>query len=368
MAKKRRRKNQPPPVHYPPGSIGAYALEYCGWLEGRNYSEQTIRNRRHYLSFFAAWCGERGLETPSEVTKPVIEQYQRWLFNYRKKGGEPLTFRSQHSQLLPIRAFFKWLARQNYTLYNPASEIDLPRLDKPLPRNTLSVDEVEKVLVSIDPREPAGIRDRAVIETLYSTGMRRKELINLKMYDVDFERGTVFIREGKGRKDRVVPIGERAIAWVRKYLYEVRPQYVTMPDNGALFLNDHGEQYSADRMTVHVRELVDKAEMPKKGSCHMFRHTCATLMLEGGADIRFIQQQLGHADLKTTETYTRVTISKLKAIHDATHPAAKLEPKDRTEPGEQKAEETGTDTAAEPDEKPTDEPPEEPPAESAPTA
>jgi len=324
MAKKPR-KNPKPPVLHSPGSIGAYAEEYCNWLTTRNYSEQTIRNRRHYLLFFADWCNERGIETPSEVTKPVIEQYQRWLFNYRKKGGEPLSFRSQHSQLLPLRAYFKWLARQNYTLYNPASEIDLPKLDKPLPRNTLSVDEVEKVFDAIDPREPSGIRDRAVIETFYSTGMRRKELVNLKMYDIDFERGTVFIREGKGKKDRVVPIGERAMAWVRKYLYDVRPHYAAMPDSGVLFLNDYGEQYSVDRMTAHVRELVDKSEIAKKGSCHMFRHTCATLMLEGGADIRFIQQQLGHEDLRATEVYTRVSIEKLKAIHTATHPAAKLE-------------------------------------------
>jgi integrase/recombinase XerD len=361
MAKIRRKKQHPSQaVHYPPGSIGAYAQEYCGWLEARNYSSQTIRGRRHYLVFFVQWCAERGLEAPSEVTKPVIEQYQKLLFNYRKKGGEPLTFRSQHSQLLPLRAFFKWLARQNYILYNPASDIDLPRLDKPLPRNTLSAAEVETVLATIDPREPTGIRDRTIIETLYSTGIRRKELINLQRYDIYFERGTVFIREGKGGKDRVVPIGERAIAWVRKYMYEVRPQYSTMPDSGVLFLNDHGEKYSADRMTEHVRELVDKAEMVKKGSCHMFRHTCATLMLDGGADIRFIQQQLGHADLKTTETYTRVTISKLKAIHTATHPAAKLEPKDRPESGKEKTEEHG--------EKPGDTPSVKPPAETIPTA
>lgn len=327
MPKRKRKKKPAPQLHYPPGTIGAYALEYCHWLEVRNYSEQTIKNRRHYLSSFAAWCAERGLETPSEVTKPVIERYQKWLFNYRKKGGEPLTFRSQHSQLLPIRAYFKWMARQNYMLYNPASDIDLPRLDKPLPRNTLSVEEVEKVIVSIDAREPTGIRDRALIEVLYSTGMRRKELVNLKMYDVDFERGTVFIREGKGRKDRVVPIGERGIAWVRKYLYEIRPSYASSPDNGALFLNDHGDPYNSDRMTAHVREIVERSEVGKRGSCHMFRHTCATLMLEGGADIRFIQQQLGHADLKTTDAYTRVTITKLKAIHDATHPGARLQKK-----------------------------------------
>lgn len=326
MSPRRRLKpNKPVEKLYPPGSLGAYAEEYCTWLTTRNYSGQTIRNRRYYLGFFADWCSQRGIETPGEVTKPIVERYQKWLFNYRKKGGEPLSFRSQHSQLLPVRALFKWLARQNYILHNPASDVDLPRLDRPLPRNTLSIDEVEKVLLAIDPQTPEGIRDRAIIETLYSTGIRRMELVNLKMYDVDYERGTVFIKLGKGQKDRVVAIGERAIAWVQKYLYEIRPQYASSPDTGILFLNDHGEPYSPDRLTVHVRELVNRGESAKQGSCHMFRHTCATLMLENGADIRFIQQQLGHADLKSTQTYTRVSITKLKAIHDATHPSAHLE-------------------------------------------
>jgi integrase/recombinase XerD len=194
------------------------------------------------------------------------------------------------------------------------------------------------VLAAIDLREPLGIRDRAIIETFYSTGMRRKELINLLMYDINFERGTVFIREGKGKKDRVTPIGERAIAWVSKYLYEVRPLLVTVPDTGVLFLSDHGNPYTADNMTAHVGNLIKKAaNITKKGSCHIFRHTCATLMLEGGADIRFIQQQLGHADLRTVEVYTQVSISKLKAIHTATHPAAQLLPRDRLEIGEEKS-------------------------------
>jgi len=323
--KKRRKKKSKRIRLYPPASLGAYSLEYCDWLEARDYSPQTIRARRHYLTFFADWCGERGLVEPSEVTKPVIERYQKWLFHYRKKGGEPLSFRSQHSQLVPVRAFFKWLARQNYILYNPASDIDLPRLPRRLPHNVLSVPEVEAVLQRIDIREPMGIRNRAILETFYSTGMRRKELTNLKIYDVNFEQGTVLIREGKGKKDRVVPIGERGLAWVHKYLYEVRPQLAMMPDSGFLFLSERSEPISTTRMTEIVRTAVEAADIGKRGSCHMFRHTCATLMLEGGADIRFIQQQLGHADLKTTDIYTQVAITKLKEIHAATHPGAKLE-------------------------------------------
>jgi integrase/recombinase XerD len=155
--------------------------------------------------------------------------------------------------------------------------------------------------------------------------MRRKELMNLLIYDISFERGTIFIREGKGKKDRIIPIGDRALAWVKKYLYEERPKLAMMPDNGFLFLTDQGEQFSPTRLTEIVRECIDEANLGKKGSCHLFRHTCATLMLEGGADIRFIQQQLGHAELSTTEIYTQVSITKLKEIHTATHPGAKLE-------------------------------------------
>jgi len=200
MKRKRQRKNTAASRVWPPGSIGAYGVEYCEWLIMRDYSSQTVKIRRHYISYFADWCEQRGLLEPSEVTKPVIERYQKWLFHYRKKDGKPLSFRSQHSQLVPVRALFKWLARQNYILYNPASDIDLPRLPKRLPHNVLSVAEVEAVLHHIDVGDPMGIRNRAILETFYSTGMRRKELTNLGVYDVNFEQGTVLIREGKGKR------------------------------------------------------------------------------------------------------------------------------------------------------------------------
>jgi integrase/recombinase XerD len=342
---------------YQPGTLGAYAEEYCEWLAQKNYSPQTIKGRRTYLGFFVDWCAQRGLSEPPEVTKPVVERYQKHLYHYRKKNGDPLSFRSQNAQLVPVRAFFKWLARQNYILYNPASELELPRHEKRLPRHVLTMGEAESVLSAADTRESMGVRDRAILETFYSTGMRRMELINLQLYDIDFERGTLMIRQGKGKKDRMAPIGERAIAWVQKYLFEVRPRLALEPDNGVLFLTAEGDAISPERMTQLVRDYVDKAQTGKKGSCHLFRHTCATLMLEGGADIRFIQQLLGHADLSTTEIYTQVSIRKLKEIHNATHPGAKLEPKDRPE--------IRQDAGEEPQGQPGGQTPENPPESAA---
>jgi integrase/recombinase XerD len=163
-----------------------------------------------------------------------------------------------------------------------------------------------------------------MVETLYSTGMRRSELLHLAVVDLDTERGTLFIRQGKGAKDRMVPIGERAIRWIEKYERELRPALVVAPDPGTLFLTNYGEPFTPGRLTQLVGRIVRGAGIGKTGACHLFRHTMATLMLEHGADVRFIRQMLGHVRLTSTEIYTQVSIRALKAIHDATHPGARL--------------------------------------------
>ncbi len=313
----RKRKPDPPPA----SPLAALMEKHLQALRVLNYSEYTVKNRRVHLGFFVAWCHDRGLTEPTEVTRPILEHYQRYLFHYRKKDGNPLSFRSQHSRLVPVRVWFRWLARQHHILHNPASELELPRLEHRLPKSVLTVGEIEQVLAQPDIRDPLGLRDRALMETLYSTGMRRLELANLKLYDLDTERGTVTIRQGKGKKDRVIPIGDRAAVWLDKYIREARPELVVEPDDRTVFLSNAGEPFCLDHLSDLVREHVDAAGIGKRGACHMFRHSMATLMLENGADIRYIQQMLGHADLKTTQIYTQVSIRQLKRIHSAPHPA-----------------------------------------------
>jgi integrase/recombinase XerD len=304
-----------------PQGFAVLARSYLEWLAARNYSPATIASREHHLREFTRWADERGLARPVEVTKPILERYQRFLFHYRQRNGQPLTFRSQHGRLVPVRAFFKWLCRQNLLLSNPASDLELPRLEKRLPKHVLTVGEAERVLAVPDVADPLGLRDRAILETFYSTGMRRMELAHLKLYDLDQERGTLTVRQGKGRKDRMIPIGERAIGWINRYLDDARPKLALTPDDGTLFLTNLGEAFELNRLTQMVRDHVDAAGTGKSGSCHLFRHTCATLMLENGADIRFIQQLLGHAELSTTQIYTQVSIRMLKEVHTRTHPA-----------------------------------------------
>ena len=301
-------------------SLYAHLQRFTAWQREKNYSAATIEARDVYIRYFLIWCDERGLQRPQDITKPILERYQRYLFLYRKEDGQPLTTRSQHTRVTPLRAFFKWLARHNHILYNPASELELPRLERRLPKHVLSVREAESVLAQPDLGTPTGIRDRAMLETLYSTGMRRMELLHLHLNDIDVDRGTVMIRQGKGKKDRMIPIGERALEWIAKYRDDVRPELAAGSDDGSLFLSNLGEAFTPNRLTQLVRDHVNAAKLGKTGACHLFRHTMATLMLENGADIRFIQAMLGHAELSTTQIYTQVSIRKLKDIHTATHP------------------------------------------------
>lgn len=168
--------------------------------------------------------------------------------------------------------------------------------------------------------------------------MRRMELINLKLFDINTERGTVMARQGKGKKDRMIPIRERALKWIEKYQVEVRPSLTIPDDEGILFLTNLSQAFTAIRLTQMVREYIDMADIGKRGSCHLFRHTMATLMLDNGADVRLIQAMLGHVSLETTQIYTQVSIRKLKDIHTATHPAKMtraMQQEQKTEPDEE---------------------------------
>ncbi len=304
-----------------PRGMARLSASHLEWMRVQNYSEQTVQGREKYLRRFLLWCEERSITRPSDVTKPILERYARWLYHHRKEDGRPLSFGSQYAQLMGVRMFFRWLARHNHILSNPASELELPRRERRLPKHVLTISEAEQVINQPDIKEPLGIRDRAILETFYSTGMRRMELIGLKIYDVDAERGTVLIRQGKGKKDRMIPVGDRALVWIEKYRCESRPSLVVEPDDGTIFLTRDGTPLIADHLSNLVKRYVEAANMGKTGACHLFRHTMATLMLEGGADVRYVQQMLGHSRLETTEVYTHVSIRTLKAVHSTTHPA-----------------------------------------------
>jgi integrase/recombinase XerD len=314
-----KKKPDPRPIDH--NGMTPYLKQFLEWCAVMHYSDRTTLLRDINLRRFIYWCDERGIDKPQDVTKPILERYRRYVYYYRKQDGQPLSLATQSQRLQPIKAFFKWLCKENHILYNPASELEMPRQHRKLPKHILSIEEVDSILNQASLHEELGVRDRAIIETLYSTGIRRTECVNLKLYDIDLTNGTLMVREGKGRKDRMVPIGDRACAWIQKYIDDVRPGLAMTPDDGALFLTEYGQPMIKNRMSDMVKKHIEAAGITKEGACHLFRHTMATHMLENGADIRFIQAILGHSVLSTTEIYTQVSIRQIKEVHRLTHPA-----------------------------------------------
>jgi integrase/recombinase XerD len=307
-----------------PAGFHAAISEWLSWLEVHNYSRATVLDRSWHLARFVGWAELHGVTRPVEVTLPVLEAYQRHVFLRRKRDGMPLSYSTQQKALVPVRLFFAWATRAHRILYNPASELVMPREEHRLPKATLTADEAEIVLSLPDTATPYGLRDRAVLEVLYSAAVRRGELCGLDLQDVDLSRGWLTLRRTKTRYDRVVPMGERATAWVLRYLTEARPQLVLGADPGVLFLAANGERLGMKWLSSQVHHYVEAADVGKSGSCHLFRHTAATLMLEAGADIRYVQELLGHRQLSSTQIYTRVAPERLASIHAATHPGARI--------------------------------------------
>ncbi|MDC9595181.1 tyrosine-type recombinase/integrase, partial [Xenorhabdus sp. IM139775] len=225
-----------------------------------------------------------------------------------------------------VRHLFRWLVKRQHLRYNPARELELPRRERRLPWGLLSEQETRRVLAMTGSDNPLSVRDRAILETLWSSGIRRSELARLQLSELDLTGGMLFVRQGKGRQDRVVPLGESARHWLQHYLNDVRPRLVWGKDPDYLFVSQHGRGLTDNSLTQIVRNALHRAGIDKPGGCHLFRHGMATQMLENGADTRHIQAILGHASLESTQIYTRVAIGHLKKVHHQTHPAEREPP------------------------------------------
>ncbi len=304
-----------------------YVLRYNESLGIRNYSQVTVQRRDSDLRRFIAWCDERSLDHPNQITKIILDAYQKHLYYYRQENGNPLTPTTRNHYISSIKMFFKWLAQENYLPYNPASEVIAPRATASRLPLVLTPGQVENILQQPALDTAYGVRDRAVLEVFYATGIRRLELCRLELQDVVLAQQLLYVRRGKNGKDRLLPLGERATHWLARYINNARPQLMVDIREETLFLNDYGERFADSKLGDRVKRFMANAGIVAEGSCHLLRHAMATHMLENGAELRYIQAMLGHADLKSTQIYTHVSIHKLQAIHAATHPA-KLESKD----------------------------------------
>jgi len=304
-------------------------LEFLTYLKKeRNFSKWTLQSYRASLSCFLRWADENKIDEVQKITGKNLEAYRAYLKNYQKTNGDFLQTATINARLHNIRGFFRWLTKKGVILYNPASGLSLMKEVRKLVRHILSPQEMHQILAMVNTKISCGIRDRAILELFYSTGIRKRELMDLTLDSIDFTQRTLFVSKGKNQKDRVVPAGFRAIKWVRRYLADVRPRWQNRFSGDRLFLDQKGYPISEGNLSSAMRYHVSK--VGKRGACHIFRHSMATHMLENGADLRFIQTILGHETIETTKIYTHVSIGKLKEIHAATV----LDIKTDTLPGE----------------------------------
>jgi len=297
--------------------------KYHDHLKLKNYSADTLKNYLFYLKHFSVYLRENGIHDIPSVTKDTIRRYQIHLYEKLNRKGSTDTVASQNVALRAIKSFFRFLTEENYLVADPARGVSYAREPKKLPRSILTQSEAKKILHAPDTKTVLGYRDRAILEVLYSSAIRRKELSDLLLQDIDTEEGLIRVNEGKGKKDRIVPLGKIACRYLENYIKAVRPSLIRHPYENHLFLSLRGTQLQRNDISIIARYYAEKSKIKKRVTTHTFRHTCATLMLRNKANIRHIQELLGHSSLNSTQIYTSVSIADLKEVHSKCHPREK---------------------------------------------
>lgn len=311
-----------------PGDLVGLVEAHLTDALARGLARGTVAYRRVYLGQLLTWLERHGITQARQVTPAVLDDYLVYLrkrkTDYNRAEATSLSVKTLAAEASVLRSFCRWLTNRRVVLFNPAENLKLGNRTQPLPKAVLSKSEV-RALLSAPGCDTLGLRDRATLETLYSTGLRRAELCGLDLYDLDHAGELVRVRQGKGRRDRIVPIGRAALAAIRRYLRDARPELVETPKEPALFVAaiTH-RRLHVKTLNLIVRKHAEAAGIAKRVTPHVLRHTCATDLLRGGADIRQVQAILGHASVATTQIYTRVAVEDLVAVHRRHHPRRKL--------------------------------------------
>jgi integrase/recombinase XerD len=289
--------------------------DFKNHLKALGYAESTLESYRKNLDLFCRYL--QGLEVADirKVTYALICDYQQAVM------AQPIAMESKALKLRPVKRLFEYLVKTHKLLINPTEGIvETCRKNRKI-GTVLSVDEIRRLLKQPNLSLKTGIRDRAIMEVLYATAIRLDELLALEVYHVDLKDKVLYIRKGKGKKQRVVPLGKNAVKYLKEYLEKIRPWYAKKnPKERKLFLNHCGLPMTASNLRVNLRKYRDCAGIKKPVSPHTFRRSCATHLLQNGADIRYIQKLLGHRHLKTTQAYTKVMPVEIKETHSRTHP------------------------------------------------
>ncbi len=289
----------------------------------RGQSDATAYGKKFLLQMFEVWCRQQAINDVLEIDLALLECYRKHLYRYRKiLDQQPLELSTQRMRLMAVTGMLKRLHAFGIVQSDFYCRFPLPKVPRKIPNQIPDEDEIAPILHQTITKGRMGLRDRAILEVYYATGVRRSELAHLDLRDIDFKNRTVTVRKGKGNADRRVPIAERALEWVTKYLNEVRSGLASLASGEALFLGTTGKRIQKSALTELVGGYIRRSGIGKTGSCHALRHATATHMMRGGADIRHVQEMLGHRCIESTQIYTHVTITDLQGVYSKTHPSA----------------------------------------------
>ncbi len=296
-----------------------WAERFRQHMEVRGWSAHTVATYLASLRLFFEFLQERGTASLSVVTRELLESYRTDLFYRKKTSGRYTSLTTQRVRLTAVKTFFRFLARRGFMLVDLAADLELPKKPDGLP-TVLTEAETERLLAVPDPTTLLGVRDRTILEVLYGTGIRNGELCALNLDCCDLAVPALRILWGKGRKSRVVPLGEEALAWLEAYLGQVRPRFAAGPEEQGVFLGRGGRRLKEGDLIRLMGRLSDKCGLAKRVTAHVLRHSMATHMLRRGAGLRQLQVLLGHASSETTDHYTRVEIADLRRVVLRCHP------------------------------------------------
>lgn len=307
---------------------------FLQWLEARGYSAHTVQLRRHYLMEWVAFLKSRSIQSVDEVTRGMVEEYRTWVMGRtHMHTGRKLSISTLGHYFEPVKVFFGFLIQRKVLVMDPSGGLVWPKVKQALPKNIPTEEEMEQILARPDIGTLTGMRDRAILELIYSTGLRREEGANLDIYDVNLLERTVTIRRGKGGKGRILPVGKTAVEFLTRYMNETRPKMMKYLDREvigthatALFVSPGGDRFNRDSLGSMVSRYIRSVKPVVTQGCHAIRHAFATHMLRGGADIALVQRMLGHVQVSTTEIYTHVTPIDLKREHKKCHPRGSFDP------------------------------------------
>lgn len=302
-----------------------YREEFLAYLKAKGYRPGTMVYTELYLNNFFNYLQDQGINQINQVTPTIIEDYQKYTFVLKSQQTKKnLNLRTIFTRLNTVKKYFQYLNQRKYILIDPTRNLSLPKPENHLPKNILQEQEIKLLLDKPNLKTSLGLRDKAILELLYSTGIRRQELINLNFYDIDGQNRIIRINQGKNQKDRVLPLGKIASIYLDKYLHTVRTRCIRNKTEQALFITQEENRLKPQTLNYTVKKYLKTIYPDRKISPHTLRHTCATHMLRGGANLRIIQQMLGHSSLTSTQVYTKISPIDLKEAHKKHHPRGKI--------------------------------------------